>query len=420
MKPLNIVHINFTDRGGGAAVIMNELIAAQLKAGHNAIAMCARPYLPASGYLGIGFQSKAGLSFKLINMAAAWRNRVFGDTHAYAWRVILEKLKATKADVFHIHNIHGGWFPLDILDRLSKVAPVVWTLHDEWAYTGHCVATLGCERFLQGCGECPHLNVMVPLLRDTSRENWLARSEIYGKLSKDSCLVAVSNWVADRVRKSGVWPAHLHVVHNGVNTDIFNRLSRKKARQRLGMNTSSKILLLSAAGGVNNPFKNIPLALAALEIVKSRIDLEIIILGGKKSEKIPLLSDSNVTSIGHVGDRSLLCDYYVASDLLVYPTSADTFGLVVAEAMSCGTPVLATAVGGVQELIEDGVSGFLVPDKISSSDLAERIITVLGDPVSCARVGRNAMHRIRESFNTNKMSQGYFQLYQKIVRRTLN
>ncbi|RLL55874.1 glycosyltransferase [Mariprofundus sp. EBB-1] len=419
MNQLTIVHINFTDSGGGAAMIMNELIASQTRAGHIAFACCARPTLPSSKYLGVG--SKADLPAKLVNKLSVLRNQLLGDTRAFGLSGMLNTLLETKADIFHIHNIHGGWFPLSLLETLSEIAPIIWTIHDEWAYTGHCVYTLGCEKFTSGCGKCPDLGSMVPLIRDTTRKNWLLRQGIYRKLAADGViLAAVSSWTANRVSRSGIWPGKLVTINNGINKDIFYPVPKQEARSRLGLDSSSKILLCSAAGGINNPFKNISLVVSALKELRDMSDLKVVIIGGSSDLDVSLTSSSQVLSVGHINDVSVLRDYYAAADLLVYPTKADTFGLVVAEAMACGTPVLATAVGGVAEIIEDGDSGFLVKESISAAELAIKIKQIFNDPAQCSKVRENAIKRINEKFTTDLMASGYLALYQEMINKSVN
>ena len=84
--------------------------------------------------------------------------------------ILLKRHPAVRsADVIHIHNTHGGFLNLWAVSELSRVKPVIWTLHDEWAYTGHCACTLGCDRWRFGCGDCPDLTIYPAVSWDSTR-----------------------------------------------------------------------------------------------------------------------------------------------------------------------------------------------------------------------------------------------------------
>jgi hypothetical protein len=105
-----------------------------------------------------------------------------------------------EADVLQLFNLHGGWFAYTALPRLTRLKPTVWRLSDMWAMTGHCGYSYECERWLTGCGCCPHLDEYPALRRDRSAANWRIKEWVYARTGLT--LVAPSAWLADVARRS--------------------------------------------------------------------------------------------------------------------------------------------------------------------------------------------------------------------------
>lgn len=416
MKALTIAHVNFSDSFGGAASVMNDLIGAQRDDGHNPIRYCARTSFKETGLLGLGCSDRAGLLLKCITKFSTLRNRILGEKYGILAKNYYQKLIEKTPDIFHIHNIHGGWFSLDLLIRLSKHAPIVWTLHDEWIYTGHCVCTLGCSKWQMGCVECPKLDTMVKLWRDTSESNNKFRAMIYQKLNnKSSAAAPVSFWLANRIEKSGIWPHTIERIPNGVNSNVFYPENKQEARNALGIEIDLPVLLCCANGGVNNPFKNMELVSEALGHLPKDKKIVIVFIGDEDKHKTRIENNKTIISTGYVENRDLLRTYYSAGDLLVYPTIADTFGLVPAECMACGTPVLATRVGGITDVVVDGVNGFTIDENISPKMLAAKISKMLDEKKRLKEMGSKGVAHVKSLFSVELMNKKYTELYEKLI-----
>jgi glycosyltransferase involved in cell wall biosynthesis len=415
MKKPKLVHINYSDVFGGSAKLAQSVINSQSEI--ESSYLCARPVRTDSKLLGWGIGGKAGIGLKVLHKVACMRNSWFGDTAGILDGLYLRQIANEKPDVIHIHNIHGSWFSLRLLPKLLAIAPVVWTIHDEWAYTGHCVATFGCEKWRQGCGDCPSLQTMIALKRDTTAKNWERRNDIYHQIADDNiAMVAVSHWLGERIRQSGIWPGRIEVIPNGVDTKAFYPIDREVARRQLGIAENAKVLLYIAQGGIANPFKNGLLFYNMLNHLPGNKKFQAVVLGGPVGEyangsKIPIISP------GYISDERVLRMYYSAADLLVYPTRADTFGLVVSEAMACGTPVLATRVGGVTEQIIEGQNGFLVDPDIDEESLAERIVSHFSkEQDGMCNQDRIASCATRR-YSNERMGHAYSNLYVDMIKR---
>jgi hypothetical protein len=159
-------------------------------------------------------------------------------------------------DIIHGHNLHGSYFDLRILPWLSKKAPVVLTLHDEWMYTGHCAYPLECLKWTTGCGKCPNLSIYQPLWRDTSAYNLKQKARIYQQSHLH--IVTPSHWLMKRAEQSIIAPAiaSTKVIYNGINLTQFKPGNKDKARNILHLPHNAYIILFVAQGCTKNPFKD--------------------------------------------------------------------------------------------------------------------------------------------------------------------
>jgi len=415
--PISVTHINFTDLQGGAAEVMHNLLQFQRNAGIKCTVFSARPSRSDSNLLGFGNKNKANILLKILQKASAIRNRIMYDIGGVCDRLYYNQLTSSVPDIYHIHNIHGGWFSLALMPLLAEKAPVVWTLHDEWAITGHCVATLGCEGWRRGCGDCPHLDTMVSVWKDNTSDNWLKRKQIYARISDAGMtMVPVSKWLAHRVSESSIWQGQTVAIPNGIDTNIFYPSDKKEARKAIGLDLSSNIILCAAAGGTNNPFKNTELIFEILKYLQLNQKITVVLIGNANK----IYQDSkmiNYVTLGHVNDRELMRKYYVASDLVFYPTKADTFGLIVAEAMACATPVMASAIGGICEIIEADYNGCLFASDASAKDIALTMKLLLENTNKLKDLSENAHSTIKNKYNLDIMAQQYLNLYSSIIQK---
>ena len=161
-------------------------------------------------------------------------------------------------DVLHLHNLHGDYFDLRELPRLSRAVPTIITLHDAWLLAGHCSHSFDCERWKTGCGSCPRLDIPPALRRDGTAFNWQRKREIYqnSRLS----LVCPSQWLADKVRQSILMPGadRLEVIPNGVDTSVFKPGDKAAARERLGWPQEASIVMFAANGVRQSIWKDYP------------------------------------------------------------------------------------------------------------------------------------------------------------------
>jgi glycosyltransferase involved in cell wall biosynthesis len=312
----------------------------------------------------------------------------------------LLELAGARPDLVLLVNLHGGYFDLRILPWLSRQVPVVLSLRDSWLFTGHCACPPGCPRWESGCGACPDLAIPLAVSRDATRLNWQRKRRILG-----ACRVAVttpSQWLLERAQRSILAPAIVasRVVANGLDLAIFQPGSRADARLSLGLEPDAHVLLFVAHEGRANPHKDLPTLRAAVEELsreQSGRRLELLVLGREG----PLELHGAHARIRHLPpceSPAELARLYRAADLYVHAAPEETFSNTAAEALACGTPVVAACAGGILEVVEHQRTGLHVTPGAPHA-LAQAIRSLLADPDTRARMGRAAVVSARARFD---------------------
>ncbi|MES2307544.1 MAG: glycosyltransferase [Verrucomicrobiota bacterium] len=316
-------------------------------------------------------------------------------------------------DLIHFHTLHGDYFDLRQLPEWAKEIPLFVTLHDEWMMTGHCGYTLDCERWQTGCGECPYLDSYPAISRDATAWNFRRKKEI---LKKSKLRVAApSKWLLERFRRSPMSEGAIELKHipNGIDLDIFRPRDKREARQILGLPDEGSIFLFAARGGRSNRYKDyqtIEEALLRIKLQRPQEKLLLVVLGERAESMEKLGFPVLFESIHRNPERMAL--FYQAADLYLHAANAENYPTVILEAMGCGTPTIATNVGGISEQIQNEEDGFLVAPQ-GSEEMAAKINNLLSDVTVRHQIGRQASEKARNKFDQTQMIQLYREWFLK-------
>lgn len=321
-----------------------------------------------------------------------------------------------RPDIVHLHNLHGGYFDLRALPALSANFPTVVTMHDEWLYTGHCAYTFACDRWRGACGSCPDLKTYPALKRDGTAFNLRRKAEIYRRSRLYAA--ASSRWVIGRARESILRPAlaESRVIRYGIDLEVFRPApDRAAVRAQLDLPPAALVVLFIANRTISNQYKDYGTLEQAVNEVAQRRDLPPVIflcVGEAAAEK--RLGAVTIRYQAYQSRPEDLARFYQAADIYLHAARAEAFGLVMAEAMACGLPVIATAVGGIPEVVDDGVTGLLVPAG-GSLPMAEGIARLLRDGALRQRMADAGQQKARREYNRQRHSADYLEWYEQIL-----
>jgi glycosyltransferase involved in cell wall biosynthesis len=359
-----------------------------------------------------------------IDGARRWRNARAGreDFDFPASRRILD-LFATLPDLLHCHNLHGGFFDLRTLPQLSSRLPVVLTLHDAWLLSGHCAHSFECDRWKTGCGSCPDLTIYPSVERDATRFNWNRKRALFARSSV--FVTAPSQWILDRATQSILRPATqgTRVIPNGIDLTCFVPAANRAAvRSELGIAPDTRVLLFAANGIRENPWKDFRTMRSAVARVAASVEgRTLLFLALGESGASEWIDGAEIRFVPYERDAHRLARCYQAADVYVHAARAETFGLTIVEAMACGTPVVATAVGGIPEIVravghvrDSDATGFLVPPADPAA-FASAILGLLSDEPLRERLGRQAAEDARRRFGIDRQVDAYLALYRDLL-----
>jgi glycosyltransferase involved in cell wall biosynthesis len=372
-----------------------------------------------------------------LGQPGKWYDRVRGyEDFRFPATYRLLGLCPEKPDVIHCHNLHNYYFDLRALPWLSRQAPVVLSLHDSWLLSGLCGHPFDCERWKTGCGRCPYLTVWQEPAwsrRDATAANWRRKRAIFAR--SRLYVTTACRWLMRRVEQSVLTPAVMEakVIPYGVDLAVFQPADRRAVRAELGVPAEARVLFFVARGLAANPSKDYATLRAAVERLGARWSGAPLFLIAR-GEDLPAerLGSVHVRYVPWAPDPRDVVRYYQAADVYLHAARMDTFPLSVLEAQACGTPALATAVGGIPEQVRsldavegdasapahgaDEATGVLVPP--GEPDLLARSIErLLADEALRARLGQNAWRAVRERFDLQRQVSDYLQWYADIADR---
>ena len=423
---LKVVHLSISDINGGAAIAALRINNAQLKLGidshflvqlklsdsSNVISLVQTPFDRTKRYIRV-FLDK--LTFKTLSLSKRER-----FTFPNFGMNLSNNDLVKEADVINLHWINEGFLSLKSILLLAVLKkPLVFTLHDIWAFTGGCHYNHGCEKFVNNCGNCPALKFRKE--NDLSRKIYHMKSTAYKDMnfSVSTC----SNWLNSEAKKSSLFHNRkIRTIHNPINTDIFKPIEKLNTCKELNLPLDKNLILFSTME-LTNERKGFRYLISALKIIsKSQPEYlentHIVILGlpgGMDLGEIPFL----VHIFGKITNENKLVDCYNVADIYVTPSLQDNLPNTVIESLSCGTPVVAFNTGGMPDMIEHLKNGYLAKLK-SSEDLATGMVTLLSDPKELLKMKEKCRETALEKFNEESIANQYSAYYNELLADQTN
>lgn len=310
--------------------------------------------------------------------------------------------------IYHVHDVSGTVSPL-ILAAWGRHTPLIWTFHDCSPFTGGCIYPMECQTYLHSCGDCPQLGRW-PLQTSIDHTGQMLHYKLNLINRSIAAVICPSRWIAREAVKSGVKEELLHVINNAVDTSLFRPLDRQIIRRQLGLPTEGNIILLSSVN-FSNPYKGTAQALHAIAAQTPGLNVLMI---GHRIVDMPLPDGPNYLFRDFTSDNGLLASYYAASDLLLFPSLAENFSLALIESMACATPAITFDTGGIKEMVQHEVNGWVAP-RGDIEALAHGLKTALDDKEMRVTWGKNARKVTLAKCSEQSFLQAHLNLYRSVL-----
>jgi glycosyltransferase involved in cell wall biosynthesis len=421
---MKVTLINTSDAGGGAPVACMRLLKAlrlkQVDAGM--LVQKKKFYEPQVTAINTGLFSRIKTGVYLlyeripfILFKAKNKSLRFAFSTANVGTDISDHPEILNADILHLHWTNFGYLSINDLKKLFNTGkPVVWTLHDMWAFTGGCHYSGDCDHFRGHCGDCWMLRDADE--HDLSFTGWTRKMDMF-KDAKNMVFVTCSHWLANVARTSLLLKDfRIETIPNPIDTAIFLPKDKSTARKKWHIAPDVKIILFGAAN-IMDRRKGISYLVEALDELKKNYpeqNIEIVIFGKNKSFDINLLT-FKVHELKLISSQNDLVDLYSLADVFVTPAIEDNLPNTVMEALACGTPVVAFNTGGIPDMVEHRQNGYLAEFK-SSADFAAGIHYVLNTE-NKAELAINARKKVLDTFTDEIVAAKYINLYQTILSK---
>lgn len=231
---------------------------------------------------------------------------------------------------------------------------VVWCLSDMAPITGGCHYSSGCENYQCTCTPCPlappHLNEFPGLVLQRRKKLW-----------RNIVFVSPSKWLAEKAKHSAICRnSRIETIRTGVELDVFKPTPTAKIKKRLGLDPNKHTILFGAANSTEprKGFHFLPEVIDILNNYKNqKSNFQLLIVGEERFQTHNI--DADFIFTGRVDSRSILAEIYSASDVTLLPYIEDNLPNMCLESIACGTPVVTFAIGGLPDVIVDGINGEL-------------------------------------------------------------
>lgn len=401
---MKVSHVNFSDRSGGAGIAAYRLHRGliQMKVESNLFVRkktTRDPNVISTGKI-LEFRNKANsaleIMFQQILKIENYSLPIgFLPDRNY---VPLDKLRP---DVVNLHWINGGFFNMGNISKVN--AKIVWTLHDMWLFNSlahYSDSYLSKEQ------------KVIDRIIINYKKNVLDKI-------KDMVFITPSKWLAECAKNSTIlYDKDIRVINNGIDIGLFRPRDKFLARTKFNISPDKKIILFGSFNAENSKRKGIDLLKKTLlslhETDKFNNDVEVVVFGGNDVRQN---NDFGFTTkyIGRIDDEDELAEVYSTADVFVAPSRMDNLPNTAIESLACGTPVLAFNVGGLKEIVDHKINGYLaIP--FSTEELAEGLKYLIGNTNN-----ENIYDKCREkaliNFDIKKMSRAYYDVYNELLSK---
>lgn len=327
---------------------------------------------------------------------------------------IVEEINNCDADVIHLHWI-SDMLSIEDIGKIKK--PIVWTMHDMWAFCGaeHYALEDQNLRFVNGYLE--NNRTITETGPDLNRKTWMLKKKNWS--NQNFTIVSTSKWLYNCAKDSVLFNNSNHyLIPYPIDCNaIWYPINKQIAREVLNLPQDSYLILMGADGGVGNPRKGGDLLKEAIIYLDkfSSLPVELIIFGQSNPDNTTEWP-KNVHWLGAVNDDRVLTLAYSASDVMVVPSRQEAFGQTATESLACGTPLVAFDIGGLSDIVLHKENGWL-SKPFDTKDMAEGIQWILEDSQRHQKLSTKARQTVIDRYDPTKVALLYKEVYEAVLEQ---
>ena len=320
---------------------------------------------------------------------------------------LISIIKKEQPDVVHLHCINGYFVNIyRLVEWLKKSGiKIVLTLHAEFIHTANCGYALDCDKWKTGCGKCPRLK------RDTkswffdgTAHSWNKMKKAFDGFNENLIVTSVSPWLMDRAKQSPILADKKHtVVFNGLDTSVFHTYDNAELRKELGISADEKIIFHATPGLSMNP-DHIKGGYYVMKLAEKLVREKIrFVVAGPYDDSVTY--PDNMIMLDRVSNQSRLAQLYSMADLTLLTSKKETFSMICAESLSCGTPVVGFKAGAPEQISLKEYSTCV--EHGDENALMEAVLSELSTSRSKEEISQLA----KQTYSKQIMTDNYFRLY---------
>ena len=404
---MKIAQINMTHKGS-TGKIMLQIADIARSAGHEVHTHAPMVFSRIEKQQPLRAENHFTWGTEFENAAHYYAGSILGQNGRFSHigtKQLIHKLKTFQPDVIHLHNLHGFCINLPMLFRYIKKEriKVIWTLHDCWAFTGHCpyFTMCACEKWKTGCYQCPQHRIYPKSYIDDSRRMYRLKQKWFLGV-EDMTLITPSDWLAALAKQSFLKDYPVKVINNGIDLEIFQPTA-SDFRTRYGIQDDKFIVLGIAFGWGKRKGLDVFIELSK-RLNKQKYQLVLVGTDANTDQHLP----DNVISIHRTHNQTELAEIYTTADVFANPTREENYPTVNMEAIACGTPVVTFRTGGSPEILNQTCGSVVDCDDVDAME--REIIRICETKVFT----KDMCAERAKAFDAKLCFEKYVQLYRSI------
>jgi glycosyltransferase involved in cell wall biosynthesis len=323
-----------------------------------------------------------------------------------------KKINKSDYEIINLHWVGNDMMSIKDIGKIKK--PIVWTFHDMWPFCGvehyyNEYLSTNNPRWITGYQKKGFF--------DLSRYVFLRKKKYFNNIKH---IICPSYWLADCVKMSDLFKdTPVTVIPNPVDPTIFKSLDKNIQRTRFNLDRNKKIILFGSSSNIDVRAKGFEFFLKSLFFLKKKNFLEniMIIIFGSKDNSLLKNIPFEYKNIGYVDNDNELCSLYNVADILVMPSITDNLPQIATEAQMCGIPIVAFKTGGLIDIVDHRVNGYLA-EKKDIVDFANGISWILTKGKNeLAEMKDEALKKANLKWKEEVVINQYICLYKKILTK---